>query len=513
MVNLSYWNQDKTNLWVKVPSIPANDSVTLTATKSTIVDDDLSTEISGLVSYYKFAGNANDSYGSNNGTVSSATLATDQYGRADNCYSFDGVSDYITLPQAVNTDAWNNKRLSVSCWFKSSGTANYEYIAVLGNANWALRIGKTPGDYELIWFVTGTSADVASAGAGYRDGKWHHVVGTYDGTNQKIYVDGVFKGTDAATMTYVAGTANTISFNSATQAMAGLIDNFRIYSKALSDAEVLTIYNSEKIQKGNGDNTFEFFDDFEGSTLDTTNKWKFFNWVGSTSVTPTILNSEIYWKAAASTATALLTKSAFTEPCIIEYRHKTAYTTQGQYQFGYDLSDTTLATNTRYSVYSTGSPGSYLNRKIVSGATTTYETITRAQPTSYKIFKDVMTGNAFYHYEDNTQINTVTTEDNMSGNMYYWIDSYNDRNTTYIDWFFRRKYNSTEPTISVTGSNPYTVTITNPTATALTDYQVPITLSSLGSATDYYIYDFEITEGEEPEPSITSDALMHGHEF
>lgn len=52
------------------------------------------------VAAYSFSGNANDETGSgNHGTLLGAVLTKDRLGRADSAYSFDGVDDYIEIPQ------------------------------------------------------------------------------------------------------------------------------------------------------------------------------------------------------------------------------------------------------------------------------------------------------------------------------------------------------------------------------------------------------------------------------
>jgi hypothetical protein len=59
----------------------------------------------GLVAYYPFNGNANDASGNgNHGTVYGATPTTDRYGNPDSAYSFDGIDDYIILPNESNFD-------------------------------------------------------------------------------------------------------------------------------------------------------------------------------------------------------------------------------------------------------------------------------------------------------------------------------------------------------------------------------------------------------------------------
>lgn len=51
---------------------------------------------SGLVGWWPFTGNANDSSGNgNNGTVTGATLTSDRFGNANASYFFDGINDWI----------------------------------------------------------------------------------------------------------------------------------------------------------------------------------------------------------------------------------------------------------------------------------------------------------------------------------------------------------------------------------------------------------------------------------
>jgi hypothetical protein len=54
----------------------------------------------GLVAYYPLNGNADDMSGNgNHGTVDGATLTQDRFGNQNSAYSFDGVNDYISIPE------------------------------------------------------------------------------------------------------------------------------------------------------------------------------------------------------------------------------------------------------------------------------------------------------------------------------------------------------------------------------------------------------------------------------
>jgi hypothetical protein len=69
----------------------------------------------GLVGYWSFSGNANDSSGNNlNGTVNGAVLTADRFGNSSSAYSFDG-NDYIS----VNDDdllSFPNNEFTFSFW-------------------------------------------------------------------------------------------------------------------------------------------------------------------------------------------------------------------------------------------------------------------------------------------------------------------------------------------------------------------------------------------------------------
>ena len=69
-----------------------------------------SAHASGPVSHWKLDGNANDSVGSNDGTIHGATTTT---GRIDSALSFDGMSDYVDIPSNASLEP---QYITVSFW-------------------------------------------------------------------------------------------------------------------------------------------------------------------------------------------------------------------------------------------------------------------------------------------------------------------------------------------------------------------------------------------------------------
>src|SRR6056297_138431 len=76
------------------------------------VSADLTTDIK---SYWKFDGDATDSFGSNDGTVTGATYTAS--GKINGAYDFDGTNDYITLGDKSSLEGFSNG-ITVSVWLK-----------------------------------------------------------------------------------------------------------------------------------------------------------------------------------------------------------------------------------------------------------------------------------------------------------------------------------------------------------------------------------------------------------
>ena len=81
------------------------------------------------------------------------------------------------------------------------------------------------------------------------DDEWHAIVGLREGTSLRIYIDGVLEGSDTPAETYsLAGTKQHNAYigaitdhtnNVLYKLFSGLLDDVRIYNKALSDGEIL----------------------------------------------------------------------------------------------------------------------------------------------------------------------------------------------------------------------------------------------------------------------------------
>ncbi len=118
------------------------------------------------------------------------------------------------------------------------------YFLAVGNISDGCGGGAGSTHFYVAYPCSGNSATTVN------DGKWHQVLGTYDGTRTSIFVDGVFQSSspggnpslnnDAPFM--VGGFKS--PDGSLIGAFTGQIDEVRIYDSALSAAEVAKVYAS-----------------------------------------------------------------------------------------------------------------------------------------------------------------------------------------------------------------------------------------------------------------------------
>lgn len=223
----------------------------------------------GLVAYYNFNnGTLNDSSGNNNHIIlnNGAVKTADRYGRANNAYLFDGTSSYMKVANSVSLNP--SKAITLMASIKINGyySANCVTNQVFGkgwndyiNGFYVMRFTSTVGcnsvvdtSKELFYGAYGDLGGRASAGdSNYiKSNRWYNVVYTYADGVADLYVDGVLKKSvaQAAVLTpndqelYIGkhgDPAYPYSFN-------GVIDEIRIYNKALCAAAVKQLYNTKQ---------------------------------------------------------------------------------------------------------------------------------------------------------------------------------------------------------------------------------------------------------------------------
>ncbi len=195
------------------------------------------------------SGNAIDSASGLVGTVSGATRVA---GVRGNALSFDGVNDVVTVPDAAALDLTTG--MTLAAWVNMGARDGWETIILkenVGNYSYALyaQDGGTVqgGSPEPSGNVTLAGRNETLLGqAALGAGTWVHLATTYDGTTQRLFVNGVEVSNNAVTGTIDVGAgALRIGGNSvwAGEYFQGLIDEVRIYNRALTAAEINAVRN------------------------------------------------------------------------------------------------------------------------------------------------------------------------------------------------------------------------------------------------------------------------------
>lgn len=106
-----------------------------------------------------------------------------------------GAGAYVNLGNPSNAFDLTGE-LTLECWVRHNPTEplTYEDVVMKGSASFGLQYSQIAPHNMIFHISTGAWSNVESAITPPLD-EWFHVAGTYDGTEQKIYVNGELAGT------------------------------------------------------------------------------------------------------------------------------------------------------------------------------------------------------------------------------------------------------------------------------------------------------------------------------
>lgn len=203
----------------------------------------------GLISWWRAEGNALDSVSTNHGVLTNGT--TFNTGKVGRTFAFDGTDDVVQVPDSASL---RPASVSIEAWVKFFATNGIRIVLVkpIGTGTFdsyelALQDGAVlaavADNSGFGPFLTGPANTVTE--------QWYHLAFTFNDASkqQVLYVNGV---------PVASGTANkTMSYDTHPVLLGadvengvlsffhnGLIDEASIYNRALTSAEVVTIYNA-----------------------------------------------------------------------------------------------------------------------------------------------------------------------------------------------------------------------------------------------------------------------------
>jgi hypothetical protein len=214
-------------------------------TTEPVTTDPVEVSSDGLIAYYPFDGNANDSSGNSyDGVITNVTTSEGYKGQS---IYFNGIDSRIDVKEAVIN---NGSKFTISMWIKladnpslSSNDCCY-FLFFGGYGVWTE--GNNIG--LAVW-----SGPTNSAGGPIDHNVWTHFTGTYDGTNIRSYINGVLTETTEwlKNAQYSQGKYPiTIGFSEDAfreYRLKGSLDELRIYDRVLTDGEIQKLSENKSI--------------------------------------------------------------------------------------------------------------------------------------------------------------------------------------------------------------------------------------------------------------------------
>ncbi len=203
-----------------------------------------------LVALWQFEwGSANDSCGNAYGAVHGSPEWVAGPGGKGGALKFSG-EDYISID---NRSKFNiTEEITVAAWIKVTVfDTQWQTIIAKGDSSW--RLSREAQKGTVAFHMTG----VTSYNTGRRDnlgveslvdvndGKWHHLVGVYDGSKAYMYIDGVLERALDATGTVSVNTRDVCigeNIEARRRYFQGIIDDVAVFNHALKPAEIGKLY-------------------------------------------------------------------------------------------------------------------------------------------------------------------------------------------------------------------------------------------------------------------------------
>ena len=225
----------------------------------------------GLQAYYPFNGNANDESGNNNNPVkNNATITADRFDNPGSAYHFNGVYQYIQIPNKPSLNF--GKEISISVWVRPTGfyygICHASQLISKGGGNY------NPGNYALRFddalFSAGNGCNGSKCdtlhqnfrGTGtvlgpypgdfIKKNKWYNVLYSNDGKTAKLYVDCELKYSVTFPETFTNN--EDLFFGKSDDEffpfwLNGDLDEIRIYNRALNADEIFSLCNEKEEPK------------------------------------------------------------------------------------------------------------------------------------------------------------------------------------------------------------------------------------------------------------------------
>ncbi len=182
----------------------------------------------------------------NDGTASGAAWTSN--GRYNGAFSFDGINNYVSVPNGPSLNPKSN--MTVSMWIKRSTGDDGGGLIEQGGNSWYIYISPA-GHYSFARWSGGVWKNAPyTATTPIPIDEWHHVAVIYDAAKgAKEYIDGnlvvddnaILGDIDPSSLSFIGSRYGT---GTGTEFFKGLIDEVRIWNRTFTNEEIYEFYAS-----------------------------------------------------------------------------------------------------------------------------------------------------------------------------------------------------------------------------------------------------------------------------
>jgi subtilisin family serine protease len=209
----------------------------------------------GLKVHYSFDASAQDKSGNgNHGIIHGGTFTTDRFGNADKALQFDGIDDFVEIPNESDFDL---QTFTISTIIK---------VGSLEKENWVISKGPYFGNFTITIYDNEHDYWPGYAGCVYQtaEGNWSwlipenavpvgeffHLAVTIDSSSFKSYINGDLARTALnpapPRMNNERVTVGAGGYYAVSSFFTGIIDDLRIYNRVLSEIEIRALSHDRR---------------------------------------------------------------------------------------------------------------------------------------------------------------------------------------------------------------------------------------------------------------------------
>ena len=181
----------------------------------------------------------------NNGTNSNMTYSSNNGG----IFDFNNTSSVSLISNSASLNPTTG--LTIESWVNFDGNSN-DFIFEKGDVNTQFSLFSHSTDIVFRTYHSGDGSyhtqNPSKASVGVVNGQWHHIVGSWDGSTKRIYVDGVLRNSVSKSgnlVTQITGAA-VGRFGGTTTGyyFGGYIPKVSLYSRGLTADEIQQNFNA-----------------------------------------------------------------------------------------------------------------------------------------------------------------------------------------------------------------------------------------------------------------------------